>query len=93
MLHLVRDLIALRRRERELTSGSYEQLPAPAGAWAWRRGDAFAVALNLSGAEVTVDGVGGPRRCRRPTARVTARRSQARVALGPYEGVTMELER
>ena len=59
VLHLVRDLIALRRRHPELTSGSYAALPAPAGAWAWRRGERFAVALNLSDAEVALDGVRG----------------------------------
>ncbi len=90
VLHLVRDLIALRRRERDLTAGSYQPLPAPAGAWAWRRGDGFAVALNLSGAEVSVDGVGG----RIAVGTDRGRDGEAvagAVALGPYEGVVVEL--
>ena len=39
ILHLVRDLIALRREREDLRGGAYETLPAPDGAWAWRRGD------------------------------------------------------
>ncbi len=48
VLHLCRDLIALRRRIPELRSGPYRSLPSPAGVWAWRRGDGIVVALNLS---------------------------------------------
>ena len=58
-LHLVRDLIALRRATPDLTTGAYATLPAPAGAWAWARGDGHAVALNLSDAPVVVDAVSG----------------------------------
>jgi alpha-glucosidase len=47
-LSLTRRLIALRRDSADLRSGGYESLPAPEGAWAWRRGDATTVALNLS---------------------------------------------
>jgi alpha-glucosidase len=58
-LHLVRDLIALRKANRDLTAGTYATLPAPEGAWAWRRGDGFAVAVNLSDHPVTVAGISG----------------------------------
>jgi alpha-glucosidase len=58
-LHLARDLIAVRRERDDLRSGSYETLAAPAGAWAYRRGDGTAVALNLSGSPVAVDGLSG----------------------------------
>jgi alpha-glucosidase len=58
-LHLVRDLIALRRERSDLRSGDYATLPAPAGAWAYRRGDGTAVALNLSPHPVTVGGIAG----------------------------------
>ncbi len=54
-LHLVRDLIALRRERADLRDGDYETLPAPAGAWAWRRGERTCVALNLSDAAVRVE--------------------------------------
>jgi alpha-glucosidase len=46
-LHLARDLLALRRREADLREGAYERLEAPAGIWAYRRGDAIGVVLNL----------------------------------------------
>jgi alpha-glucosidase len=55
VLHLVRDLIALRRDRDDLRRGAYETLPAPAGAWAWRRGEGTTVALNLSDEPVTLD--------------------------------------
>jgi alpha-glucosidase len=92
VLHLVRDLIALRTQEADLTAGGYDTLPAPVGAWAWRRGDGFAVALNLSDGEVAVDGVAG---------RVALATSRSRdgeevagsVRLGPYEGVVIALRR
>ena len=91
VLHLVRDLIALRREHSDLRTGTYARLEASGDAWAWRRGDGFAVALNLG------DGAGDGRRRRgargdlRPTARATARRSRGRCELGPYEGVVVEL--
>ena len=46
-LHLVRDLIALRRREPGLRTGAYRSLPASEGVWGYARGDKHAVALNL----------------------------------------------
>jgi alpha-glucosidase len=58
VLHLVRDLIALRRQRADLRGGSYATLPAPAGAWAYRRGDGTVVAVNLSGEPVAVDARG-----------------------------------
>jgi alpha-glucosidase len=48
MLCLARDLLTLRRRTPELHTGRYETMVAPAGVWAWRRGDRIVVALNLS---------------------------------------------
>jgi alpha-glucosidase len=88
VLHLVRDLIALRRATADLTSGAYAPLDAPAGAWAYRRGDRVTVALNLSGAAVTVPGVSG--RIEIGTDR--ARDGEAvtdGVALGPREGAVL----
>ena len=81
MLHLVRDLIALRRRHSDLTSGAYARLPAPAGAWAWRRGERFAVALNLSDSRLAVAGWAGASRWR-PIAPATASRSAASCGSG-----------
>ncbi len=58
-LNLVRDLIALRHASADLTLGAYATLPAPEGAWVFSRGDGFQVALNLSGDDVVVEGLGG----------------------------------
>ena len=59
ILHLVRDLIALRREREDLRGGAYETLPAPAGAWAWRRGASTAVAVNLGSEDAEVQGLAG----------------------------------
>jgi alpha-glucosidase len=46
MLHLCRDLIALRRAREDLHAGAYEALETPDGVWAWRRGKGSVVAVN-----------------------------------------------
>jgi alpha-glucosidase len=46
-LWFTRELIALRRRTPDLRSGAYEALDAPAGVWAWSRGESCLVAVNL----------------------------------------------
>ncbi len=48
VLHLVRDVIALRRASPDLLAGDYRRLPADRGVWAWRRGSGTVVALNFS---------------------------------------------
>jgi alpha-glucosidase len=48
LLNLCRDLIALRRSTPDLRSGAYASLPSSEGVWAWRRGDATVVAINMS---------------------------------------------
>ncbi len=58
-LSFVRDVIALRRSTPELRSGRYEELDAPSGAWAWRRGDGIVVAVNLGSEQVEIRGVKG----------------------------------
>lgn len=59
VLSFVRDLIALRRTSADLRSGTHASMPAPPGAWAWRRGGGTTVAVNLSDVAVRVDGVDG----------------------------------
>ena len=67
-------------------AGAYATLEAPDGAWAYRRGDGFAVAVNLSDDAVTVGGLEGRVAiATRPRARRRARR--AAIELGPWEGV------
>jgi alpha-glucosidase len=90
VLHLVRDLIALRAAHDDLRSGAYARLEAPDGAWAWRRGDGFAVAICLAAEEVTVDGVAGRVAIATDRAREGEEVAGA-VRLGPYEGVVVEL--
>jgi alpha-glucosidase len=58
-LHFTRDLIALRRGLPALQSGAYTEIPAPAGAWAWRRGTDVLVAVNLADAPVELEGISG----------------------------------
>lgn len=84
-----RDALALRRELGDLRTGVYEALPAPKGAWVWRRGEGVTVALNLSDREVTVgDGLRG-------TIRLATRRARegedvsGRLSLGPSEGVVV----
>jgi glycosidase len=57
MLHLCRDLIALRRGRADLHSGTHEPIEAPEGVWAWRRGKRTVVAVNHGEqpAEISVD--------------------------------------
>jgi hypothetical protein len=55
-LNMVCDLIELRKA---FVRAPYRTIPAPEGAWAYERGDGVAVALNLSGREVRIEGVEG----------------------------------
>jgi alpha-glucosidase len=58
-LHFTRELIALRKQLPDLRGGAYAALPAPEGAWAWRRGDGIVVALNLGSGPVEIEGIEG----------------------------------
>jgi alpha-glucosidase len=57
-LHLTRDLVALRRAEADLRTGSYDEVAASDGVWAYRRGDGFLVALNLGADPTSVPAAG-----------------------------------
>ena len=84
ILHLCRDLIALRRELR----GGYAPLDAPSGVWAWRRGDSGVVAVNLSDRAAKVRGVDG-------TIRIDTGRGRegeavaGAVELEPWQGVVV----
>jgi alpha-glucosidase len=88
-LSFCRDLIALRRRSDDLRTGAYASLPAPRGAWVWRRGQATVVAINLSERRLEVDGGEG-----HVLIGTTRRRDGERVRdalrLEPYEGVVVD---
>jgi alpha-glucosidase len=87
-LWLTRDLIALRREREDLHAGDYETLPAPEGAWAWRRGERTAVALNLSDEPVELDLAG---RVLVATRRERDGEEVARLGLEPAEAVVLDL--
>jgi alpha-glucosidase len=59
MLHLVRDLLALRRSEPDLHSGDYRRRDVADGAWAWDRGERTTVLAALSPDPAALDGVHG----------------------------------
>jgi alpha-glucosidase len=59
LLHLTRDLLALRRRTPDLGSGAYRSVEATPGTWAWNRGDRTLVAVNLTDGPGSVDRVTG----------------------------------
>jgi alpha-glucosidase len=90
-LHLVRDLIALRRERADLRDGAYETLPAPAGAWAWRRGSQTAAALNLSDAPVEVEGLRGTVLVGTDRGRDGEETGTA-LALGPWEAAVVAVD-
>jgi alpha-glucosidase len=89
-LHLTRDLIALRRAREELRRGAYARLDAPDGAWAFRRGERHAVALNLSGQAVEVAGLTGTILLATDRAR-DGERVAGTLALGAHAGAVLEL--
>jgi alpha-glucosidase len=89
-LHLVRDLIALRRQREDLRTGAYATLAAPAGAWAYRRGERHAVALNLSDAPVTIAGLAGVVLVAPDRAR-DGEHVAGELALAPWEAAVLEL--
>ena len=89
-LHLVRDLIALRRSREDLRGGAYETVAAPDGAWAWRRGERTAAAVNLSAAEVEVGGLEGVVLVGTDRTR-DGEAVDAALRLGPWEGALIEL--
>jgi alpha-glucosidase len=86
-LHLVRDLIALRRERADLRDGAYETLAAPDGAWVWRRGEGTVVALNLSDAPVSVDARGAV------LIGTDRDRESFDGTLEPWEGVVLDRDR
>jgi alpha-glucosidase len=89
-LHLCRDLIALRRETPDLRSGGYASIPAPEGAWAWRRGKGVVVALNLSGA--AADMRIGEATIAIGTDRVRdGERVDRELSLGPWEGAVLRV--
>jgi alpha-glucosidase len=90
MLHLCRDLIALRRATPDLRSGAYASLPSPDGVWAWRRGEGIVVAVNLSGEAASLPL--GPATIEIGTDRARDGETvEGDLGLGPWEGAVLLL--
>jgi glycosidase len=88
-LHLVRDLIALRRQLPSLREGDYRALESVGSVWAWQRGGDVLVALNLGDAEASVE-VAGTIRIGTDRAR-DGERVDGSLALGPWEGAVLSI--
>jgi alpha-glucosidase len=87
-LSLCRDVLSLRRAEPMLRTGSYAPLDAPAGVWAWRRGDSAVVAVNLSDRPTALRGVEGTIRIDTERGR-EGERVSGRLELRPWQGVVL----
>ncbi|MFZ0665256.1 MAG: alpha-amylase family glycosyl hydrolase [Acidimicrobiales bacterium] len=59
VLNYLRDLIIARRENPEFVLGTSSPVDAPSGCWAWRRGETFTVALNMSDSDSEIPGVTG----------------------------------
>jgi alpha-glucosidase len=88
ILALVRELIALRRESADLRGGSYSTVPSPEGTWAWRRGEATTVALNMSVASVAIDVGAGTIRISTEHGR-EGQRVEGRLDLAPWTGAVV----
>jgi alpha-glucosidase len=88
VLHLCRDLIALRRARPDLGRGAYIAIDAPDGVWAWRRADHTIVAVSCSDVAEEVDlGAGDVLLGTRPERNGQPVRKPLR--LEPWEGVVL----
>jgi alpha-glucosidase len=83
VLSFSRDVIALRRAREDLVSGAYAPLASGGGVWAWRRGDATAVVLNLTDVQAAVPFRG--------TVLLSTRGRDDSSRLEPWEGVVLAL--
>ena len=89
LLHLCRDLIAVRRDRDDLHSGPYEGLEGPEGVWAWRRGTVTVVAMNHGDAPATLSV--GPARVLIGTDRHRdGERVEGILRLDPWEALVLE---
>ena len=86
VLTLARALIALRRQQGDLRTGSYRTRPAPEGVWAWSRGDRHFVALNMTDDAVVAGDIDGKLRIGSAGSRA-GEVVEGELALAPWEGV------
>jgi alpha-glucosidase len=88
-LVLTRALIALRRERADLRAGAYASVVAPAGVWAWRRGQRTLVVVNLSDRAAAFE-VGDGRVLISTDRTRVGEKLSGRLELGPWEGVIAE---
>ncbi|MFN2490998.1 MAG: alpha-amylase family glycosyl hydrolase [Actinomycetota bacterium] len=91
ILCFCRDLIAFRRSSQELRRAPYEAWPDAGVAWAWRRGDRYVVALNMSDAAASIADVSGTVALSTLAERA-GQRVDGRAELAPWEGIVLDLE-
>jgi alpha-glucosidase len=91
VLHLCRDLIAL-RRSTALANGRFVPLGSPPGTWAWQRGDDHVVALNLGDETATLEQARGRIVIATERGRDGERVGEA-LRLAPWQGVIVERRR
>ena len=89
MVHLARDLIALRRQSADLRLGRYQTLDAPDGVWAWSRGERAVVVLNLTEGAVRLPGVEGAVRLSTDRGR-DGESISGGLRIGAWEGLVAE---
>ncbi len=90
-LHLVRDLIALRRSRSDLCTGTYQSLTTEAPVWAWRRGDRTVVVCNFDDNPRVVDGLAGTVLSGTDRSRLGERVSGG-IHLSGWEALVLETE-
>jgi alpha-glucosidase len=91
VLHLTRDLIALRRAERDLLTGGYSEVRAAGGLWVYRRGERHLVALNCGNEEAAIE-AGGEVAISTNRSR-DGERVAGELRLAPREGAVVRLAR
>jgi alpha-glucosidase len=91
ILHLCRDLIALRRGRPDLSAGAYSPIDAADPVWAWRRGDGIIVAVNCSTEPADVE-LGPGTVLVGTDRRRDGERVEGPVALRSWEGVVISTE-
>jgi glycosidase len=83
VLTFCRDAIALRRGREDLVSGRYTAIAGPTGIWAWLRGAATGIAINLTDSEAIAPLVG--------EVLLSTTGSDDPSRLEPWEGVVVAL--
>lgn len=90
-LKFSQDLIALRRRLKDLHLGTYKTLPSTPQVWAWQRGKGIAVIINLSNRVEYMVGLSGEVLIGTDRKR-DGKKLQDEFQLAPWEGIILKLK-